>query len=264
MIRLRRELRYEPTEKRVRALIGDEVAVDSTRATLVWEPRRVVPSYAVPVDDIRAAWELIAAEPVDPPEGILHPGIAFAAHTAAGEPVTIGGRDGAGFLLDDERLGGHIVLDFGAFDGWLEEDEPIVSHPYDPYHRVDVRRSTRHVRIELDGVVIAESTRPVLLFETSLPLRIYLPREDLRLALHPSERRTVCPYKGRASYWSVEVGGELVEDLAWSYEEPLPSVGAIAGLVAFWNERVDVVLDGEPRERPRTLVSEALLDEVGI
>ena len=243
---------------------GSVVAASSPPATLVWEPRRVVPSYAVPVDDIRAAWEPIAAEPVDPTEGILHPGIPFAAHTAAGEPVTIGGRDGAGFLLDDERLGGHIVLDFGAFDGWLEEDEPIVSHPYDPYHRVDVRRSTRHVRIELDGVVIAASTRPVLLFETSLPLRIYLPREDLRLALHPSERRTVCPYKGRASYWSVEVGGELVEDLAWSYEEPLPSVGAIAGLVAFWNERVDVVLDGEPRERPRTLVSEALLDEVGI
>ena len=171
---------------------------------------------------------------------------------------------GAGFRLADEDLAGYVVLDFDAFDDWYEEDERIAGHPRDPFHRVDVRRSARPVRIEVGGDVVAETTRARLLFETSLPMRFYLPREDVRLELHPSSRRTYCPYKGEASYWSVDAGGRRRKDLGWSYEQPLPDIVAIPGLVAFWDERVDVFVDGERRERPGGPISDALRDEFGV
>jgi uncharacterized protein (DUF427 family) len=205
-----------------------------------------VPSYAVPV-------EYVAAELRDAPAtkghvgGVLHPGIPFDVHTAAGRPLAIEDRAGAGFRLADEDLAGYVALDFTAFDEWYEEDERITGHPRDPFHRVDVRRSARTVRIEVDGDVVAETTRARLLFETWMTARFYLPREDVRVELRPSSRRTYCPYQGEASYWSVEAGGRRRGDLGWSYEQPLPEV---AGMVAFWNERVDVFVDGERRERP--------------
>ena len=217
----------------------------------------------MPVEDIRA--ELSPAPATNgQAAGVLHPGIPFSVHTAAGEPVSIDDRVGAGFRLADEDLAGYVVLDFDAFDEWYEEDERIAGHPRDPFHRVDVRQSARPVRIEVDGDVVAETTRARLLFETSLSARFYLPREDVRVDLHPSARRTYCPYKGEASYWSVDAGGRRREDLAWSYEQPLPDVVAITGLVAFWDERVDVFLDGEPRERPGGPIAEALRDEFGV
>jgi uncharacterized protein (DUF427 family) len=260
MARAHGEQRHEPIERRVRASLAGAPVVDSTRAVLVWEPRRVVPTYAVPAEDIGAGIERApaTAEPVD---GILHPGVPFSVHTAAGEPVSIGGRAGAGFRLADEDLAGYVALDFRAFEDWLEEDEPVRGHPRDPFHRIDVRRTARPVRIEVGGRVVAESARARLLFETSLPLRFYVPREDVRVPLRPSARRTFCPYKGGASYWSAEVGGELHENLAWSYEEPLADAGAIAGLLAFWDERVDVTFDGERRPRPGGPVAAALRDE---
>jgi uncharacterized protein (DUF427 family) len=260
LARARSQLRHEPTERRVRAKLGAETIVDSSRAILLWEPRRVVPSYAVPVEDVRA--ELSPAPAVNGDvAGVLHPGIPFGVHTAAGEPVSIEDRVGAGFRLADEDLAGYVALDFAAFDGWYEEDESIAGHPRDPFHRVDVRRSARSVRIEIDGDVVADTTRARLLFETSLPLRFYVPRDDVRVELHPSSRRTYCPYKGHASNWSVDAGGRRRENLGWSYERPLPDAVAIAGLVAFWDERVDVFLDGERRERPGGVPSEVLLDE---
>jgi uncharacterized protein (DUF427 family) len=259
----RAQLRHEPVEKRVRALIDGVPVADSTRAILVWEPRRVVPSYAVPARDIATA--LAPAPPAAAAvAGVLHPGIPFAVHTAAGEPVSVGDREGAGFRLADADLDGYVVLDFLAFDEWLEEDEPIAGHPRDPYHRVDVRRSARPIRIEVDGALLAETTRARLLFETQLPTRFYLPREDVRVDLMPSERRSYCPYKGHASYWSADVGGRLRQDLGWSYEAPLPDIAAITGLVAFWDERVDVVVDGERRPRPGGPIAAALRDEFGV
>jgi uncharacterized protein (DUF427 family) len=263
MTQARGELRHEPIEKRVRANLGAETIIDSTRAILVWEPRRVVPSFAVPVEDIRAE---LGAAPASNGHvaGVLHPGIPFAVHTAAGEPVSIEDRVGAGFRFADEDLAGYVALDFDAFDDWYEEDERIAGHPVDPFHRVDVRQSARPVRIELDGHVLAQTTRARLLFETSLPLRFYVPREDVRAELHPESRRTYCPFKGEGSVWSVDVGGRRVEDLAWSYEQPLPAAVAIAGLVAFWDERVDVFLDGKRRQRPGGALSEALRDEFGV
>lgn len=258
----RRELRHEPIERRVRAMAGAETVVDSTRALLVWEPRRVVPSYAVPEVDIRAG--LRAAPAVNGEvSGVLHPGIPFGVHTAAGEPVAIGDRAGAGLRLADDDLAGYVLLDFAAFD-FYEEDERVVGHPRDPFARIDVRRSSRPVRIEVDGEVVAATTRARLLSETGLPVRFYLPREDVRVELRPSARRTYCPYKGQASYWSVDAGGRARPDLGWSYEQPLPEAVAIAGLVAFWDERVDVFLDGARRERPGGPIAAALRDEFGV
>jgi uncharacterized protein (DUF427 family) len=263
LARARSQLRHEPTERRVRAMLGAETIVDSTRAILLWEPRRVVPSYAVPIEDIRAELSPAPAANGDV-AGVLHPGIPFGVHTAAGEPVSIEDRVGAGFRLADEDLAGYVALDFAAFDGWHEEDEPIAGHPRDPFHRVDVRRSARSVRIEIDGDVVADTTSARLLFETSLPLRFYVPRDDVRVELQPSSRRTYCPYKGHASSWSVDAGGRRRENVGWSYEQPLPDAVAIAGLVAFWDERVDVFLDGDRRQRPGSAISEALLDEFGV
>lgn len=264
MARARAELRYEPDEWRVRAYVGDEAVLDSTRALLVWEPRRVVPSFAVPAADIRV--ELRAAPPTDQQaDGVLHPGIPFTVHTTPGEPVTIGDRVGAGYLLDDPDLAGYVVLDFAAFDAWYEEDERLEAHPREPYHRVDARESARPVRIELGGIVLAESTRARLLCETSLPMRFYLPREDVQVALRPSPTRSYCPYKGHATYWSVDVAGHgRSDDAAWSYERPLPDAAAVAGLVAFWDEYVDVYVDGRRRALGGDAVAEALREEFGV
>jgi uncharacterized protein (DUF427 family) len=254
------ELRHEPIEKRIRASADGATVLDSTRAVLVWEPRRVVPAYAVPADDIHG--ELAAAPASNgSADGVLHPGIPFSVHTAAGEPVTVADRAGAGFRLADADLGGYVLLDFAAFDEWYEEDEPVVVHPRDPYHRVDVRQTSRPVRIEIGGDVVAETTHARLLFETQLPTRFYLPREDVAVELHPSDRQSYCPYKGRASYWSVDAGGRRRPDIAWSYEQPLPDLPQVAGLVAFWDERVDVFLDGERRARPGGAIAAALRDE---
>src|SRR3954451_19440385 len=260
LARSRGELRHEPIERRVRAMLGEETILDSSRAILVWEPRRVVPSYAVPAQDVCAALSSAPATNADVP-GVLHPAIPFGVHTAAGEPVSIAGREGAGFRLADEDLDGYVVLDFGAFDAWYDEDERIAGHAIDPFHRVDVRRSSRSVRIEVDGDVVAETTRARMLFETQLPTRFYIPREDVRPALQPSERTSYCPYKGRASYWSVEAGGRLRQDLAWSYEDPRAEVSPIAGRVAFWDERVDVYVDGELRASPGGAIAKAFKDE---
>jgi uncharacterized protein (DUF427 family) len=213
LVRGRSELRHEPTEKRIRALVGDTTVIDTTRALIVWLGPSPVPTWAVPEADVRA--EL--------PEG-------------------------AARRIDDPALAGYLVLDFNAFDAWYEEDEPNVAHPRDPFHRIDILQSSRAVRIERDGVLLAESNRPKLLFETGLPVRVYLPHEDVRVPLTPSDKRTWCAYKGQASYWSAQG----LPDIAWSYEEPLRESAEIRGLVAFFNELVDLSIDGEPRERPLT------------
>jgi uncharacterized protein (DUF427 family) len=237
------ELRHEPTGKWVRALVDGTVVVDSTRPVLVWEPRRFVPSYAVPAEDLHAELTPVAATGTDG-QILLHPGIPFSRHSTPGEAFTIRtpGRDleSAAFRPADPDLAGLVVVDFRAFDTWYEEDEIIRGHPRDPYHRVDVRHSSRHLRIELDGQVLAETDRPTLVFETNLATRYYLPREDVKVELEPSETRTICAYKGEASYWSIP--GH--DDLVWCYEDPLPDAAGLAGLVAFYDEKVQLSVDG--------------------
>lgn len=145
-------------------------------------------------------------------------------------------------------------IDWAAFDAWYEEDEQVFVHPRDPYTRVDAIRSTRPVRIELEGVVLAESSSPVMVFETGLPTRYYLNRTDVRFEhLQPSETVSSCPYKGQTTgYWSFVADEKVHEDVAWAYDFPTAAVQPIAGLIAFYNEKVDVFLDGELLERPRT------------
>ena len=256
-------LRFQPTPKRVRATLDGQAVADSTSAVLLWEPKRIVPSYAVPAEDIDA--ELVPAPPSEEAQAaldalgtrrVLSPG-HFRTHTAEGEELTVrastGDREAAAFRLGDPDLEGYVELDFDAFD-WLEEDEPIISHPRDPFHRIDVRRSSRSVVVEHEGTVLAESTRPRMLFETNLPPRTYLPREDVHLdRLLPSTAQTACAYKGQtSSYWAVERPDGRRVDVAWSYEHPLPDAVEITGMVAFFDERVDVVPDGVRRPRPIT------------
>ena len=257
MFRQLDRLRHEPTAKRIRATFGDEAVVDTTRAVLVWEPSRIVPSYAVPVEDV--AGEFVAANGgSDDADGtpVLSPAIPFAVHTAEGEVVDLRvgdeTREGVGLRLADPDLNNYVILDFAGFDKWYEEDERNFGHARDPFHRIDILHSSRHVQVELDGEILAETTRPRLLFETSLPMRVYMPREDVRVELRPTSKRSYCAYKGHASYWSLDVAGVERENLVWSYEEPLREAAEITGLVSFFNEKVDVVVDGERSERPRT------------
>jgi uncharacterized protein (DUF427 family) len=269
-------LRHEPTAKRIRARHRGITVVDSTHAVLLWEPRRIVASWAVPASDVRG--ELIASAEdghrggAGVPEGgdgvqtehsarpVLDPSIPFTVHTAEGMTVdiSVGGGSSdvllprAGFRLSDPDLPDYVVLSFAAFDEWLEEDEPNIGHPRDPFHRIDILDSSRKVRVELDGVLLAESDRPRLLFETMVPLRFYLPRQDVLVPLDPSATQTTCAYKGHATHYSVVAGEETHRDLAWSYLTPQREAERIAGMVAFYDERVDVILDGELRTRPLT------------
>jgi uncharacterized protein (DUF427 family) len=231
---------------------------------VVWEPRRIVPGYAVPEADLDA--ELLPAGPVPeadehpvrvhaggPP--VLDPRTPFSVRTTEGEPLSLrrGSTvlDGAGFRPADPDLAGHVILDWSAFDQWFEEDDEVFAHARDPFKRIDVRSSSRHVVVSVDGVVLAETTGATLLFETHLPTRTYFPRSDVRLdLLEPSETRSWCAYKGHARYWSARVGGELYRNLAWSYEEPLSDGVEVKNRITFFDEKVDVTVDGTPVPRP--------------
>jgi uncharacterized protein (DUF427 family) len=258
------DLRAQPVEKWIRASRGDHTIVDTRRALLVWEPRRVVASYAVPDDDI--AGKLIPAtgtgaaeRPVSIGEArrVLDPSSPFTAHTTAGTSLTIrtpyGDLADAAFRADDPDLAGYVILDWRGFTQWFEEAEPVTGHPHDPFHRIDCLASSRRVRIAHDGVMLADTRRATLLFETSLPIRFYIPREDVAMdLLVPTSTHTVCAYKGQASYWSARVGDTLLPDIAWSYLEPLQDATPVRGRIAFLTERLDLTVDDEPQPRPVT------------
>ncbi|HYB34408.1 MAG TPA: DUF427 domain-containing protein [Mycobacterium sp.] len=245
-------LRYEPTEKRLRVYLADELVADTRNGRLVWEPRRVVPTYAVPESDVSARLETAGRVADLSDQSLLYPTNPFAAHTCPGEmlDVVVAGarRMAAAFRPNDPDLAGYVVFDFAAFE-WREEDEPIVAHPHDPFKRIDILASSRHIRLELDGRLLAESSRPLLLFETLLPVRFYLPRADVVVDLQPTDTVTYCAYKGRAMYYSVPDGPQ---DLAWTYHEPFHDAEPVRDRIAFFDERVDVIVDGQRRERPLT------------
>ncbi len=258
-------LRYEPIDKRIRGVLGGATVVDSTRALLVWEPRRVVPEYAIPVEDVQA-------EVVPVPDGsqavdghgveamgaprlgdrvVLDPSVPFSVRTTEGEPLTLraGGREAGAFRPADPDLHEHLIVEFAAFDAWFEEDERNVGHPRDPYHRIDIVHSSRDIRVELDGELLAESSAPYLLFESPLPVRYYLSAEDVRMdLLEPSDTRSFCAYKGEATYFS----HAAAPDVAWTYIAPLREAAEVTDRIAFFNERVDVLVDGERLARPVT------------
>lgn len=246
-------LRYQPTAKRIRVCLGGEPVVDTCDAVLVWEPRRVVPTYAVPRAALEAQLVPAGADSGDDEiPGFLDPSVPFTTHTCPGTgyDVIAGEETGssAAFQPDDPDLAGYLILDFATFE-WREEDEQIVGHPHDPFHRIDILASSRHIRIELDGTVLADSARAMLLFETMLPTRCYLPREDVCAGLVLSDTVSYCAYKGRASYYSLP-GGPA--DLAWTYHEPRHEAEPVRDRICFFDERVDVVVDGRRTDRPVT------------
>jgi uncharacterized protein (DUF427 family) len=215
-----------------------------------------VPIYAVPVGDIAGTLEPDPDGQQTPPDGPrIYPGTPFAAHSTPGEPVLMraGDRTAQGFRPADDKLSDYILLDFAGFDAWYEEDDQRIGHPRDPYSRIDVLPSSRHVRIEKDGVLLAETDRAMLLFETGLPIRYYLPAEDVRVPLQDSDLHTICTYKGEAAYKSAQLpDGTLVQDVVWYYPDPLNDARPVKDLLAFYDEKVDVTVDGVRRGNPRT------------
>lgn len=254
------ELVIEPAPFRVRGYAGPRQFVDTSEAMLVWEPRRVVPMYAVPADDLDA--HLVPPTTADDVPEHLPPVLGpehFRWHTTPGAAYTVrvGGVsfERAAFRAQDPDLAGYVVLDFSPFS-WREEEDAVIGHPHDPFKRIDVRSSTRHLVVSLDGVVLAETRNPKIMAETSLPLRWYIPHSDVHLALLSKSLSTsTCAYKGRASYLSYEPAGQVGHDVAWTYERPLPEAEAVRGWVCFYGERVDLTVDGVLLERPHTVWS---------
>jgi uncharacterized protein (DUF427 family) len=234
-------LYFEDSPRRVRVVFGGRTIADSSRVKLLHETGRV-PCYYIPQGDVAA--------------GVLEPSSTVTNCPVKGDAtywsIAVGDRRAQDAVWAYEQpvdtapwLAGYCSFSWDAVDGWYEEDEQIFGHPKDPYHRIDILASSRHVRVSHGGILLAESRRPMLLFETGLPVRYYLPAEDVRTdLLEHSDSHTRCPYKGVASYYSVQAAGELLKDLAWYYPDPTPEAGRIGGLVCFYDERVELEEDG--------------------
>lgn len=240
----RGRVRVERSHKRVRVFLGGALVADSVAPLLVWESP-YYPAYYLPAADVFAK-----LEPIRETKHSASRGDAAVFDVVSGTTVA----PGAARIIADSPLAdvsGTVRLQWDAMDEWFEEDEPVYTHPRDPYTRVDILASSRHVRVEVDGVTVAETRKPTILFETHLPPRYYMPVVDVRAELlRPSATVTHCPYKGAATYWSLEVNGSLHDDLVWCYRTPLPESAKIAGLACLYNERVDLYVDGELQERP--------------
>jgi uncharacterized protein (DUF427 family) len=212
------DLTYYPTSRWIRGTRGKDTIVDSRRAVLVWEPGKKVPIYAFPREDVTPG-----TGPAAP-----FPGRGFA----------------------DPDLDEYITIPWDSLDHWFEEDEEVFVHPRDPFVRIDALKSSRHVRVERNGQLLAESDSSILVFETGLPTRYYLPEHDVDPSLlTDSDLRTGCPYKGFASYRDVLLDGRRHPGLFWSYQAPFREVAEIKGYLAPYNERVDLIIDGHPQER---------------
>ena len=241
--------RFEPSPRWVRAYFANVALADSKRVKLLHEPK-YLPVYYFPVEDVRT--DLLV-----PTDHRTHSPLKG---EASYWTVQVGDRtaENAAWAYRNPPPDGPNIKDYMAFywnamDAWYEEDDEVFVHARDPYHRVDVLRSSRHVRVVVEGETVAETRRPSLLFETNLPARYYIPKQDVRQdLLEPSDKTTSCPYKGKASYWSVRVGDTIVKDLIWSYPFPIPECTKIEQLLCFFNERADIYVDGELQPKPRT------------
>ena len=245
----RHTLYLEDSPRRVRVMLGGETIADSERVKLLHETGHL-PVYYFPVEDVRME--------------LLHESEHTTSCPFKGEAsywsARVGGKvaENAAWSYPEPvasapPLAGYLAFYWNKMDHWYEEDEEVFVHPRDPYHRVDILDSSRHVKLRVNGELVAETERPKILFETGLPPRYYIPPEDVREdVLLMSEKTTRCPYKGIASYYSVGVGGDRVEDLIWYYPKPIPEAAKIKDLLCFFNEKVEVEVNGEEQERPVT------------
>lgn len=242
----RGRVRVEQSHKRVRGFVKGLLLFDTTRPALVWEVP-YYPAYYIPVDDVVA--ELVGSGETrhSPSRGdadVLD--VCIGDHTLPAAALR---------YLDSPipELHDLVRFDWTAVDEWFEEDEPIYTHPRNPYVRVDVLASSRQVRVDVGGVTVAASAAPRILFETGLPPRYYLPLTDVRMELmEPSQTVSHCPYKGDASYWSLVIDGSRHDDFMWCYRSPFPESQKVAGLACFLNEKVDLYVDGVQQDRPHT------------
>ncbi len=242
-------LLLEPFPRRIRGIAGGETVIDSRAVRMLHEYGRL-PILLFPREEVRT--ELLEASQKE--SSWPNKGKATWWHLRVGAEL----REDAAWEWQEPPPGapplrGLIGFRWEALDKWLEEDEENVVHARDPYHRVDALETSRHLRISLDGQVLAETSRAKVIFETGLPPRWYVPLEDVNEELLvASETTTGCAYKGFADYWTVRVGERTETDLAWRYREPRHDAAPVAGMVAFFNERIDLDLDGTRQERPFT------------
>jgi uncharacterized protein (DUF427 family) len=224
-------LLLHPFPRRVRARFAGEVILDSTRGALLHESN-ILPRLYVPQADVRA--DLL--ERTDHSTHCPFKGDASYWSVRVGDRVAENAVWTYEEPIDEASwLRGLVSVYPERMDAWLDEDEEVTSLR-DPYHRVDARRSSRRIEVRSDGEVLARSDRPVVVAETGLPLRFYLPREDVAAELRTSETMATCPYKGRAAYWSLDG----IEDVAWSYDEPLESMLPARDTVCFDASKVEV------------------------
>lgn len=241
-------VRLETGARRVRAMLGGRIVADTTKPLLVWEIP-YYPTYYFPADDVVTDVLVETGETKKSPsrgEATLY-------------SVKVNGSEGAAYAYRDPKIEGladHFSFVWSTMDHWFEEDEEVFVHARDPYTRIDILPTSRRVRVEVDGETVADSTNASFLFETNLPTRYYIPKTDVRMdLLSPTDLATHCPYKGTARYWSVRVGDAVHENLVWGYDAPLPESQKIGGLVAFYNEKVDIYVDEVFEDRPKTKFS---------
>lgn len=240
-------VRVEEGAKRVRVYLGGQPVADTRQPRFVWEIP-YYPTYYFPVADVRTDLLTPTGDTKHDPK--LGEARLFTVNAGGVEAAN------AAWRYEDssvEALRDLVGFDWESMDAWFEEDEEVFVHPRDPHSRIDILASSRHVRVELDGVTLAESSSPRLLFETGLPVRYYLPKPHVRLdLLVPSDTVTRCPYKGITEHLSARIGDTVHPDVAWSYAMPTAESQKIAGLVSFYNERVEIFVDGERQDRPVT------------
>lgn len=230
----------EDAPSRVRVLFNGQYIVDTRKAKLGWE-HPYYPTYFFHVSDV--------------PQGFLQNPKESETYTTYDLIVKERVAEGAVAVHNDGKFKDLVKIVFDKVDAWLEEDDEIHVHPKDPYKRIDIHQSSRHVRVEIDGVEVANTTKPRLLSETGLPVRTYFPKADVRLdLLSHSELTTGCPYKGVANYYDINLpsGKGKREGLAWWYRTAYPEAADVKGYIAFFDEKVDVFVDGKLVERPQS------------
>ncbi|MGG3571928.1 DUF427 domain-containing protein [Bacillus gobiensis] len=245
-------IKVEPTARRVSVVLNSVTIADSKKVKLVHETGHL-PVYYFPKEDVRS--DLF--EKSNFRTTCSHKGEATHWHVKVGDQVA---ENAAWSYTSNEAesldIKGYYSFYWEKVDHWYEESEEIFVHPRDPYKRVDAIKSSRHIQIVLNDITLADSNRPVIVFETGVPVRYYIPEEDVRTdVLKQTNLVTRCPYKGEASYWNAELNDKIYENIVWSYLDPIQEISKIKGLFSFYNEKVDVYIDGEKEEKPKWYLS---------